>query len=176
MRKIFIPVLMALCVNASAAISTDAIINFFGTMDEVTVASPGSVANGAFSAAGDVSDWTNDDDAPMAMFVLVLQDLSGAATAGDTIELYAKPLNIDGTNDHQGPNANVKTIFLGVFVIDAVDPAATDDVYLLGPVALPNMKTSQEYEFYIYNNLTTVSIDAADWELWVIPTTVGPHP
>jgi hypothetical protein len=158
------------------AIGTDAAIHFFGTQTEVTVASPGAVANAAFSAASDVSDWTNSDDAPMAAFVLVLRDLSGAATAGDTIDLYCKPLNIvNTTGDHQGPNANCKTIYLGSFVIDAVDPAATDDNYLLGPVGLPNTKTSQEYEFYIYNNLTTVGIDAADWELWVTPVTYGPH-
>lgn len=159
------------------AIGSNDVIMKFGTQDEVTVASPGSVANGAFSAASDVSDWTNDDDATLAIFVLVLQDLSGAATAGDTIDLYCKPLNmVNSTGDHQGPNANCLSIYLGSFVIDAVDPAATDDNYVLGPVSLPNVKTSQEYEFYIYNNLTTVSIDAADWELWVTPLSYGPHP
>jgi hypothetical protein len=158
------------------AIGTDDAIHKFGTQDQVTVASPGSVANGAFSAAGDVTDWTNDDDAPMAIFVLVLQDLSGAATAGDTIDLYCKPLNVvNTTGDHQGPGTNIESIYLGSFLVDAVDPAATDDNYVLGPVGLPNTKSSQEYEFYIYNNLTTVSIDAADWELWVTPVTYGPH-
>jgi hypothetical protein len=158
------------------AITTDDTVIKYGTQDEVTVASPGAVSNGAFSAAADVNDWTNDDDAPLAMFVLVLQDLSGAATAGDTIDLYCKPLNmVNSTGDHQGPNANCKSIYLGSFLIDAVDPAATDDNYVLGPVALPNVKTSQEYEFYIYNNLTTVGIDAADWELWVTPISFGPH-
>jgi hypothetical protein len=158
------------------AIGTGDAIHKFGTQDQVTVASPGSVANGAFSAAGDVNDWTNDDDAPMAIFVLVLQDLSGAATAGDTIDLYCKPLNVvNTTGDHQGPNANTLSIHLGSFLIDAVDPAATDHNYVLGPVGLPNTKTSQEYEFYIYNNLTTVSIDAADWELWITPVSYGEH-
>jgi len=158
------------------AIATDAAIVFHGTQDQVTVASPGAVANGAFSVAGDVNDWTNDDDAPLAMFVLVLQDLSAAATAGDTVDLYCKPLNVvNTTGDHQGPNANCLSIYLGSFVVDAVDPAASNDNYVMGPVALPNTKTSQEYEFYIYNNLTTVGIDAADWELWVTPMTYGPH-
>ena len=158
------------------AIQAGDTIEKYGTQDEVTVASPGSVANGAFSAASDVNDWTNNDDAPLAIFVLVLKDLSGAATAGDTIDLYCKPLNVvNTTGDHQGPNANCKSIYLGSFLIDAVDPAATDDYYVLGPVGLPNTKTSQEYEFYIYNNLTTVSIDAADWELWITPVTFGPH-
>lgn len=154
--------------------SKDAIYKF-GTQTQVTVASPASVANGAFSAASDVNDWTNTDDAPMATFVLVLQDLSAAATAGDSIGLYCKPLNIvNSTGDHQGPNANVPTLFLGSFQVDAVDPAATDDNYALGPVALPNMKSQQEFEFYIKNDLTTVSIDAADWELWITPCSMGP--
>lgn len=158
------------------AIGTDDAIFKYGTQTQVTVASPGSVANGAFSVAGDVNDWTNSDDAPLAGFVLVLQDLSGAATAGDTIDLYCKPLNIvNTTGDHQGPNTNCTSIYLGSFLIDAVDPAATDDNYVLGPVGLPNIRSSQEYEFYIFNNLTTVSIDAADWELWITPITYGPH-
>lgn len=157
------------------AIGTGDAKHKFGTQDQVTVASPGAVSNGAFSAAADVNDWTNDDDAPLAMFVLVLQDLSAAATAGDTIDLYCKPLNVvNTTGDHQGPNANCKSIYLGSFVIDAVDPAASDDNYVLGPVALPNTKTSQEYEFYIFNNLTTVSIVSAAWELWVTPVSIGP--
>ena len=157
------------------AIETDDLIDKFGTQDQVTVASPAAVADGAFSAASDVNDWTNDDDAPGAMFVLVLQDLSAAPASNLTVELFCKPLNIvNTTGDHQGPNANVQTQRLGAFVIDAVDPAATDDNYSLGPVKLPNVKTSQEYEFYIKNNLG-VSIDAADWELWVTPVSAGPH-
>jgi len=158
------------------AIGTDDAIHKFGTQDELTAPSVGSVANGAFSAASDVVDWTNDDDAPLAVFVLVLKDLSAAATAGDMIDLYCKPLNIvNTTGDHQGPNANTPSIYLGSFVIDAVDPAATADNYLLGPVALPNSKTSQEYDFYIFNNTASISIDTADWELWITPVSYGPH-
>ena len=158
------------------AIGTGDAIVKFGTQDQVTVASPGAVSNGAFSAASDVNDWTNDDDAPLAMFVLVLQDLSGAATAGDTIDLYCKPLNVvNTTGDHLGPSTTLKSIYLGSFLVDSGDPAATDENYVLGPVALPNSYTSQVYEFYIFNNLTTVGIDAADWELWITPISYGPH-
>lgn len=159
------------------AIGAGDLIDMFGTATKVTTATPGSVAAGSFSVAGDVNDWTNTDDAPMAQFVLVLLDLSGAATAGDYVELFAKPLNIvNTTDDHQGPNANAPTIYLDSFRVDAVDPAATGDAYSLpAPVRLPNCKTQQEYEFYIRSQLTTVSIDVNDWELWVIPMTGGPH-
>ena len=157
------------------AIGTNDVIHTFGTQDEVTVASPAAVADTAFSAASDVSDWTNDDDAPLAVFVLVLQDLAAAPSAGGTVDLFCKPLNIvNTTGDHQGPNSNTETVYLGSFLIDAVDPAATDDNYILGPVGLPNSYTSSQYEFYIRNSLGT-SIDAADWELWVTPVSYGPH-
>ena len=46
------------------AISTDATIEFFGTADEVISIAGGTVADGAFSDAGDFTAWTNDDDAP----------------------------------------------------------------------------------------------------------------
>lgn len=158
------------------AIGTDDLIDKFGTQDEVTVASPGSVADGAFSAAGDVNDWTNDDDAPMAIFVLALEDLSAAPSAGLTVGIYCKPLNIaDTTGDHQGPNTNVETIHLVDIPVDAVDPAATPDYYSAPyAVRLPNHYTSQVYEFYIKNNLG-VSIDSADWKLFITPVSVGPH-
>lgn len=51
------------------AISTDAAVEFFGTQDTVT-SSSSSVADNAFSVAGDITTWTNDDDAPMASIVL----------------------------------------------------------------------------------------------------------
>jgi hypothetical protein len=156
------------------AIGTNDTIHKFGTQTQITASGPGAVSSGSFSVAGDVNDWTNSDDAPFAAFVLVLQDLSAAPSAGEVINLYAKPLNIvNTTGDHQGPNSNVPTIYLGSFAVDTVDPAATDDNYALGPVALPNTKSGQEYEFYI-ENATSVGIDAADWELWITPVTYGP--
>ena len=162
------------------AISTDAVIEFFGTQTNVAVAAAGTVANGAFSAAADVDDWTNSDDAPMAMFVLSIGDFAtGTPAAGDVIGLYCKPLNIDGsTGDHQGPNTNCLSIHLGDFLIDAVDPADTADFYVLGPVKLPNVKTSQEYEFYIYNqtsNSAVIGSTTGEWDLYVTPVTYGPH-
>jgi len=158
------------------AIGTGDAIVVFGTQDKVSIGTgTAAVSNGALSAGTDVIDWTNDDDAPLAMFVLSLYDLTGAATAGDTIDLYCKPLNmVDTTGDHQGPLTALKTIYLGSFLVDAVDPGASFDYYVLGPIALPNVKTSQECEFYIFNNLTTVGMSAG-WELWATPISYGPH-
>jgi len=162
------------------AITTNDTILKYGTQDLVTSQSPqvAQVSNGAFSAATDVVDWTNDDDAPLAAFTLVLNDLSGDATAGDTVDLYCKPLKITTNSpqdDHEGPSTTIKSIYLGSFLVDSGDPGASNEAYLLGPVALPGTQTSQVYEFYIFNNLTTVNITAAAWELWVTPISFGPH-
>lgn len=151
------------------------VINIFGTQDKVTVATPAAVSSGAFSAASDVSDWTNDDNYPLAMFVLVLNNLSGAAVAGDRIDLYCKPLNIVNTSeDHTGPSSTIKSIYLGTIPIDTGDPAGTNEPYVLGPVSLPNVYASQVYEFYIYVGTASVGIDASAWELWVTPMSFGP--
>lgn len=156
------------------AIDTNTTIHAFGTEDEVTVASPGAVNSGAFSVTGDVSDWTNDDDAVFAMFKLKVTAAgwASAPSAGEVINLYARLLNIESTEDNPTPDANFKVTFMGAFVVDAAD---ADQVLILGPVGLPNYKTSAEYEFYIEND-TSVNIGAAEWQLWVSPMGIKPHP
>lgn len=154
------------------AIGTNDLIYKYGTQDTVS-SSMATVSDGSFSAA---MTWTNDDDAPMASFVLAIDDLSAAPAAGKTIGLYCKPMNIQSTNDHQGPNANTPTLYLGSFLIDAVDPEATRDVYGLGPIDLPTFYTSQVLDFYIKNNLgVTLGASAGDWDLLVTPVALGPH-
>lgn len=155
------------------AIDTDSTIDFFGTEDEVTVASPAAVNADAFSVTGDVVDWTNDDDAPFAMFKLKLTaaGLSAAPVAGEVVNLYCRHLNVETAEDTPLPDANYTRTYLGTFVADAAD---IDQVHVIGPTRLPNYKTSQEYEFFIENKLTP-NIGASGWELWVTPMTYGPH-
>lgn len=156
------------------AIDTNTTIHAFGTEDEVTVASPNAVNAGAFSVTEDVNDWTNDDDAVFAMFKLKVTSAGwgGAPSAGEVVNLYARLMNIEGTEDNPVPDANFKMTFMGAFVVDAVD---ADQVLTLGPVGLPNYITSQVYEFYIEND-TSVAIGATGWQLWVSPMGIKPHP
>lgn len=156
------------------AIGADSAIDFFGTEDQVTVASPGAVAAGAFSVTGDVSDWTNDDDAPTAMFKLKLTatGLSAAPAAGEVVNLYARHIDVESTEDTPLPDANYKATYLGSFVLDAAD---IDQVHVIGPLRLPNYETSQVYEFFIENASAAVNIAADGWDLWVTPITTGPH-
>lgn len=155
------------------AIAEGAAIDFFGTQDEVTT-SPATVADGAFSIATDTSVWPNDDDAPMAMFRLLLTaaGLGGIPDVGGAVNLYAQPQNIDGsTGDQFIPSANYPRTFLGKFLVEDQD---ADQQHLIGPFRLPNYKTSSEYTFFIENLMGVAT--GTTWTLHVIPMTTGPHP
>lgn len=149
-------------------------VDKFGTQDTVTAGGGTSaVAAAAFSASGDVvsGGWTNDDDAPEAAFVLATAAGQSAWTAGDTIQLYARPMNIDGANDAPQTDSNFRQIPIGAFVMDAASGAQY--VPLAGGRAfLPNHYSSQVYEFYL-RNTGSVSL-AAGWTIKVTPIAPGP--
>ncbi len=149
------------------AISTDAAINFFGTQDTLGTSSA-TVADAAFSIAGDLSTWTNDDDAPQAS-VTALIDYSVAPDANSVVNLYLRLLNTQSTNDQETPDANFQHTFVGSFPVNDV----TTNQYITIDISLPNGQTSQQYEFYI-ENVTGQTIQAG-WDLYVTPKTIGPH-
>lgn len=156
-------------------IGTNDLIDKFGTQDTVTAGGGTSaVSASAFSASGDVvsGGWTNDDDAPLAAFVLTTAAGQAAWTAGDTVQLYARLMNINSTADAPQPGANFPHVRIGSFKMNAA--SGTQDVALIGgQAALPNQYSSQIYEFYI-ENLGAVSL-AAGWTLKVTPISPGPH-
>jgi len=149
------------------AISTDAAIEFFGTQDTLGTSSA-TVADAAFSIAGDLSTWTNDDDAPMAS-VTALIDYAVAPSANTSVNLYVRLLNTQSTNDNEIPDANYQHKFVGSFPVNDV----TTNQYITIDIGLPNSKTSQEYEFYIENR--TGQTIQAGWDIYVTPKTIGPH-
>lgn len=149
------------------SITTGALIEVFGTQDTLG-ASSASVANGAFSVAGDLSTWVNDDDAINASIV-ILANFSVAPTANTSINLYAKLDNIQGTNDQDVPNANFQHTYLGSFPLNDVTTAQ----YINIGISLPNAYSSQEYIFYIENQ-SGQSLPAG-WDLFITPKTLGPH-
>ena len=149
------------------AIGADSAIEFFGTQDTVT-SSSSAVSSGAFSVSGDIVTWTNDDDATMASIVLEAT-FASAPNANSRVALYARPLNIQSTNDGDTPDGNFEHVLLGSFPLNNVTSAQ----YIMIEVVLPNGKSSQEYEFYIDNNGGQTM--SAGWDLYVTPKTIGPH-
>lgn len=155
------------------SIGTNDLIDKFGTQDRVDDTSTSSIAANAFSVAADVSTWTNDDDAPNAVFSLKCQWATVTSVANKAINIYARPLNVQGTNDPIAPGVNRQAQLIGRFIVYA---ASTGTDYWFesdGICDLPNFQSSQDYEFYL-ENLTGQTI-SANWELYITPKSVGPH-
>ena len=149
------------------AIGTDSAIEFFGTQDTLGTSSS-AVANAAFSVAGDLSTWVNDDDAPQASVVL-LANFSVAPTANSSINLFLRLLDVQSTNDQDVPDANFQHVYAGSFPLNNVTTAQ----YIPIVISLPNNITSQNYEFYVENQ-SGQSLPAG-WDIFVTPKTIGPH-
>ena len=155
------------------AIGAESTIEFHGTADTIHN-SPATVTDGNFSIAGDVSQWTNDDDAPFAYFELRLTaaGLGGAPSAGARVDLFTRLMDLRGTSDDSfTPTVdNFEHYRLGSFPVENQD--ANQNI-VIGPVRLPNAETSQVHEFYIKNE-TGVALGTT-WELYITPATFGPH-
>jgi hypothetical protein len=154
------------------SIGTNDLVDKFGTQDQVDDGSTSAIASAAMSVAADAATWTNDDDAPEAVFALKCQWATVTNVANKVVNLYAKPLNIQSTNDPVDPSTSRKATLIGKFTVYAASTGTdywfnSDDV-----CPLPNFHTSQEYEFYI-ENLTGQQISAG-WALYITPKTVGP--
>ena len=151
------------------AIGTLSAIHFFGTPD-VLGTTPATVVNGAVSLASDLSEWTNDDDAPLASVLLEFEtDTTG--TAGTTVDLYCQLMNVASTNDEEAPDVtNFLHRYMGSFPHNNPSVAVQYSTII---VALPNTYTSQVYNFYIVNNTGQTIADT--WDLTITPITYGPH-
>tara|TARA_R110000787_G_scaffold160088_1_gene273838 strand:- start:559 stop:1014 length:456 start_codon:yes stop_codon:yes gene_type:complete len=149
------------------AIATGAAVEFFGTQDTLGTSSA-AVANAAFSIAGDLSTWTNGDDAVSAS-VTLLANFSVAPTANTSINLYLRLLDVQSTNDGTVPDANFQHTYVGSFPLND----STVAQYITIDIGLPNSVTSQQYEFYVENS-SGQSLPAG-WDIYVTPKAIGPH-
>lgn len=150
------------------AIGTDAAINFYGTPVKLGNTTSAVVSTEWSDGTNDLDLWTNSDDAPQAA-VTFEGTLGSAAAAGLYIDLYVRKMNtIDTTDDDSLINDEFKHQYLGSFPMDE----DTAQRYTL-QIAVPNYKTSSEFEFYI-NNKSGQSLSSG-WELQITPVTVGPH-
>lgn len=154
------------------AIGAGDLIEKFGTQDSVDDGTTSSIANAAFSVAADVTTWTNDDDAPWAVFALMCQ-WATLPTDNSVINIHARKLNIQSTNDDPVPATTNTWMWIGSFTVDGAVAINTDTYLTTERIKLPNHKTSQEYDFYLENQSgQTIS---ANWDMWVTPVSEGPH-
>lgn len=152
------------------AIAENAAIHFFGSASALGT-TPATVADGAMSLTGDLSEWTNTDDAPMASLVLEF-DPADTGVANTTVDLYLQQLELVSTSDAEVPDVvNFLHTHVGTFFYNNPGTAVQ---YAQVTIALPNNKSQAVYNFYIMNN--TGQIIADTWDLTITPITVGPHP
>lgn len=156
------------------AIVTDDAILKFGAADVIDSTS-GTIADNAFSVAGDVlSTWSNDDDAQWGAALFKGQFDATMPTIG-SIGLYARLLDVDGANDMPVPSVNYPHINVGTFPIDFGVAADVDFYTMIALFLMPMWETSQIIEWYLKNQSTGRTIGTA-WNLWVTPLTLGPKP
>lgn len=151
------------------AIGTDAAIEFFGTQDTLGNTTS-AVTDDSFSdGTNDLIAWTNDDDAFYASAILTFTTAT-TGDAGSVVNLYARLVDIQSTNDAEAPDANFPHTYLGSFPHNNPSTAAQ---YAAIDIRLPNVDTSQVYHFYIENK--TGQTISAGWDLYITPKAVGPH-
>ena len=153
------------------ALATNSAVEYFGTQSTVTASGgTSSVVSGDFSATADLETggWTNAENSPMASVVLTGVLAGLPASAGKSINLFARLMDIDGTSDQEIPSSDFKHVYLGYFPIGTtttISPTPID-------VRLPNNYSGQIYEFYL-ENTAGVTLNAG-WTLKVQPKTIGP--
>jgi hypothetical protein len=128
-------------------------------------ASGGGFTSGAIVQANDASYDTVADGAnfPDGEFVLKLQFTNVSSIEDKVIGLYARPLDIDGTNDAPAPTTTYGEKFIGSFILQA-STANTDQYLTVTALSLP-----KKADYYVFNSSgQTVS---AGWTLKVTPRT-----
>lgn len=125
-----------------------------------------SIANNTLAQADDASYSVASDGAyyPDAKFVISVT-FGTAPTEGTTLALYARPLNIDGTNNAEVPEITRPTVFIGTFSVNNVTTAQYAELIV--------QDVPWNASYYLHNNGTGQTLSAG-WTLKVTPYTVAP--
>ena len=125
-----------------------------------------SIANNTLAQADDANYSISADGAyfPDAKFVISVT-FGTAPAEGTTLALYARPLDIDGTNDTDAPETTRPTVFIGTFTVNNVTTAQY--------IELLAQDVPWNAAYYLHNNGAGQTVSAG-WTLKVTPYTVAP--
>ena len=156
------------------AIATNDGIWKFGTQDEVTSGVPLGISSDTFglSDQGASVNWTNTDNSPYGSAVLMCDFVSTMPTAGH-VGLYARLLDIQGTNDPGAPDVSNPVKLVGIFEIDFGAVANVDFYMAIDTFAMPGVGDAQAIDWYLKNDGTGQQIGPL-WQLWITPKAIGP--
>ncbi len=128
----------------------------YGTRATITDGATAAVSNDTYSADSDAVDW--DSEGHTHVRFIVDMDLGAVPTAPVRIRMFARPMNIDGTNDSPVPTDNYPEHYLGDVVLDvnADQHFVTSRAFLLPP------NDNDTYRFYFKN---TSGQTASSWDI-----------
>jgi hypothetical protein len=148
----------------------DASTKVFSTSQITHIGSGASIAAGGLNVSGDIStalSFTgNLARYPRCDAVLMIAPTASIALASNTLLLYRRDINIDGTNDETVPGASNKQHYVGTFQVAAATVASTTHYTQLTDIPLSG---TNDCEFYVENALA-VNIPAG-WTLKITPKT-----
>lgn len=130
-----------------------------------------TIAADAFSITADIDAFTNTQDSPTIVMTLKLQ-FAVQPTAGTNINIYARKMDIEGTNDSSVPDDNNIDQIIGRFTVDATVATSTDAFLTTQWMTISNHYSAQVYQFYLQNK-SDQSISAG-WELFLTQVSKGP--
>lgn len=144
----------------------------YGTSKTLANANGGATSNNQLSAAaGTTYSQTDTGDYPDALFVLTTAGFGGTPTAGTTIDVYIRPLDIDGTTDQPAPATGASTdAYKGRYACSFIVKASSSSGDSYAAIAYDIPRAG---EASLYNNGTGQSL-SANWTLKMTPRTVGP--
>lgn len=140
---------------------------YYKASEQTLEANGASIASAAFAQANDASLDMATSNYPLCDFVLTVA-YTTAPVAGEVINLYARPMNISGTNDSQVPSANYLGVYMGSFLLENLGSSTTQYI-LLADVPVP----FGTCDLYLENKVVTQSVNAG-WTLKGTPKSFGP--
>lgn len=137
----------------------------FGT-EKTLEANGASITNNAIAQANDATYGVVADGGnfPHARFVFS-GAFATAPTENTVLGLYARPLNIDGTNDADAPEVSRPVVFIGPFVLNNVTSAQ----YL----EIKAYDVPWDAEYYVHNSGSGQTLSSG-WTLKVTPFSFAP--
>lgn len=132
-------------------------------------ASGASITNGSVVQADDANYSLSSDAAnwPDAEFVLVCAFASSSSIEGKQVNLYARPLDVQSTNDTEVPEAGRPTHRVGSFTVNGV---TSTQYIVLDSLYASDLPRSAAY--YLHNE--TGQTISSGWALYVTPRNIIP--
>jgi hypothetical protein len=144
----------------------------YGTQKVLANGTGAATSNNQLSTAASITYSQSDTlDYPDAIFTLVTAGFGGAPTSGTTVDVYLRPIDIDGSSDQPAPPTGASTAaykgkYATSFVLHA--SSSSGDVYEAIAYDIP-----RSAEAYLFNNGTGQTL-SANWTLKIRPRTLGP--